>query len=252
MKKLFSALSAIALMAGLSLNASALIVYYDVSANGGAAGTFSGSTFFSPNGTADSDLAYIPSFGTLNVSGSFIDFDTINDLVLGTDRGLADPGDTINETFDYRIRLSTTLLPGSAPGQLGAEPAGNVGTTFAEISQKGSFTLSNIKAGSVSGAFTSVPFGGDLDDVTAPIAGGQSSVNVNLPGFGQVTVQFKSFDFPGAPQPSNPLTNVTGRTFQGVGGLTDRLLAVPEPGSVAFLGGALISGSALLFRRRRK
>jgi hypothetical protein len=244
MKKLLLSMSAVALMAGVSLSANALSLVYTVDVGAGF-GMMS-----APNVSGQSEIVNVPSSGFLNIVGSFVDFDVINDIVLGTDRGPNDPTDTITENFTYRIRVAEAGVIGNTVA-LGLEPAGNNGVTFAEFTQVGSYTLSNIRAGSVTGTFNTL-FGGDIDDTLNPAAGEQSQATAFLPGFGDITVAFKSFDFPGAPQAVPPTGGITARQFEGVGGVTDRLIAVPEPGSVALLGGMLISGSAFLLRRRRR
>jgi hypothetical protein len=222
-KRLFLSLMAGLLLACGTVAANALVISFAVDVNG------SGFAGFDDNTSGLSTLRTEGQAGTIDVSGALpVDFDVVNYILSTT--GTTAPGDTIVEDFVYTIRFVNG--PG---GVTGAEAPG----TFVDFTQSGTFTLDDIRANSVMGTFNTLPFGGAIGP----------SPTQDLPGFGPLTLLFKSFDFPGAPQP-DPFDPTL---FQGFGGKTDSVLgAVPEPGVTALLLGLLAPAATLCLRRRQR
>jgi len=237
MKNLFMSLSAALLLSGASLSANAITFLYSVSADGGASfGPSTFKTFPSTNIGGLSSLEITPKSGFLNVTASAVDLDVDVSTALITPRPINDPAtDTIVANFDFRVRIAD-LADGATFADL---ESGAPTKPFVQFSQTGQFTLSNIKEGSVSSIFDTAPFGGNFGFTNT------SAQTLFLNG-SPITLSFKSFDFPGAPQ-----FDVLNGDFRGFGAITDTLAAVPEPGSVALFAGLMISGSSMFLRRRK-
>jgi hypothetical protein len=237
MKKWILTLLAVLLIAGMSRRASALTLVYIVDAGGG----FGAPSI--PIVSGQSELLNLPAFGRLTLANEYVDFRVIAEIVLGTDRHISDPVmDTIIENFDYRIRIADAST-GLTPASLALEPTANRGVRFVEFTQRGRYTLSLIRVGSVIGEFN-IPLGGDIDNAANPIAGEQSQAIAALPGVGNILVAFQGMTLPAAPMSIPPTGGITGRSFESVGSVTNRLALVPESVSI---GGKITLQATLNF-----
>jgi len=218
MKKLVMPLLMALFMAGWS-SARALVVNYTVDV---------GSGFGVPvtSTVGQSVLVTEPMSGVLDIGPAPNDLDVVT-LYLGTNRtsGL----DTINEVRNYRIRI---FLGDTPPADVESPDV-----SYVDWVQSMDFTVRTrrfVAEGVLNAPITLAPVGPQMLD--------------GVP----ITLMFKSFDFPGAPQFVGGL-GVTGKNYEGVGAKTDLITSpVPEPGAFALLLGAAVPATLFGLRRRAR
>jgi hypothetical protein len=211
-----------AFLAGTLANAKAVIVNYAVAPNGDLA---FGTTVVIPadGATGTTDLLIVPSSGVLDCGASPIEMDVAT-LFLDTDLDIFTPTagtDTVTVDKTFRIRLDADGVGPLLPTDW-----------FQDIE----FNITQIKEGSAVSTLTKNLFDNAFVSQTKFVD-----------GIGDVTLFVGTFDDLGAPQDDPSAT----RFFRGTGAITDRIVCVPEPGTLTLLAGALIAGPMLLRRRRR-
>jgi hypothetical protein len=167
------------------------------------------------------------------------------------------PADFSNVANGFQLPVGTTQVFGSLTGE-GVDPADWF--EFTGLTPGASFTLtggyptSGAELGILMSLFTD---GGTLlasHTLETALGGGAFSFSGNVPGEGKLDVQlqFKNVEgeggseiFPGGPNPSNYVVNLSTGSVEGA--------ATPEPSTMGLAGaGMAIGASALAWRRRRQ